>query len=35
LNVEIPQGAPGGASVPLAIETLEAFHDQVDIAIAP
>lgn len=35
LNVEIPQGAPGGASVPLAIETPEAFHDQVDIAIAP
>ena len=34
LNVVIPAGAPGG-SVPLAIETAEAFHDQVDIAIVP
>ena len=35
LNVRIPDGAPGGANVPLAIETPDAFHDQVDIAIAP
>jgi adhesin/invasin len=35
LNVEIPANAPGGPAVPLAIETADAFHDQVDIAIAP
>jgi uncharacterized protein (TIGR03437 family) len=35
LNVVIPARAPSGASVPLGIETAEAFHDQVDIAIAP
>ncbi len=35
LNVEIPLNAPGGASVPLGIETADAFHDQVDVAIAP
>jgi uncharacterized protein (TIGR03437 family) len=35
LNVTAPAGAPGGASVPLAVETPEGFHDQVDIAIAP
>jgi uncharacterized protein (TIGR03437 family) len=35
LNVEIPLGAPGGASVPLGIETPDAFHDQVDVAIEP
>ncbi len=35
VNVKIPQDAPGGANVPLAIETGDAFHDQVDIAIAP
>jgi uncharacterized protein (TIGR03437 family) len=35
LNVEIPPTAPGGASVPLGIETPDAFHDQVDIAIVP
>jgi len=35
LNVEIPLGAPSGVNVPLGIETPDAFHDQVDIAIAP
>jgi len=35
LNVEIPLSAPGGANVPLGIETPDAFHDQVDIAIEP
>ncbi len=35
LNVVIPADAPVGAAIPLAIETPEAFHDQVDIAIAP
>jgi uncharacterized protein (TIGR03437 family) len=35
VNAVIPAGAPGGANVPLAIETADAFHDQVDIAIAP
>ena len=35
LNVTIPQDAPTGDSVPLAIETPWSFHDQVDIAVAP
>ena len=35
LNIVIPSGAPSGANVPLGIETPDAFHDQVDIAITP
>ena len=35
LNVIIPADAPLGNSVPFAIETANAFHDMVDIAIAP
>ncbi len=35
LNVTIPTLAPIGSSIPLAIDTGDAFHDQVDIAIAP
>ncbi|MCI0535949.1 MAG: hypothetical protein L0Z50_12055, partial [Verrucomicrobiales bacterium] len=35
LNVKIPVNAPMGPAIALAIETPEAFHDQVDIAIAP
>ena len=35
LNVTIPTLAPIGSSVPLAIDTGDAFYDQVDIAIAP
>jgi uncharacterized protein (TIGR03437 family) len=34
VNAVIPAGAPGGANIPLAVETPDAFHDQVDIAIA-
>jgi uncharacterized protein (TIGR03437 family) len=34
LNFTIPANAPTGASVPLAIETPEAFHDMADIAIS-
>ncbi len=33
LNVSIPADAPVGNSVALAVETPDAFHDQVDIAI--
>jgi len=35
LNVTIPALAPTGANVPLAIDTGDAFHDQIDIAIVP
>jgi uncharacterized protein (TIGR03437 family) len=35
LNVVIPAGAPSGANIPVGVETAEAFHDQVDIAIQP
>jgi len=35
LNVVIPANAPGGAGIPVGIETQDAFHDQVDIAIQP
>jgi uncharacterized protein (TIGR03437 family) len=33
INAVVPATAPGGA-VPLAVETPDAFHDQVDISIA-
>ena len=33
LNVTIPNDAPSGPNVPVAISTPEAFHDQADIAI--
>jgi uncharacterized protein (TIGR03437 family) len=33
INLTVPANAPIGASIPLAIETPEAFHDMVDIAI--
>ncbi len=35
LNIRIPAAVIPGDAVPLAIETAEAFHDQVDIAVAP
>ena len=35
LNVRIPGDAPTGSAIALAIETPDAFHDQVDIAVAP
>lgn len=35
LNVVVPADAPLGNSVALAIETANAFHDMVDLAIAP
>jgi uncharacterized protein (TIGR03437 family) len=35
LNATVPASAPGGANVPLAVETPDGFHDQVDIAVAP
>jgi uncharacterized protein (TIGR03437 family) len=35
LNVVIPNDAPTGSAIPLAIETVEHFHDQVDVAITP
>lgn len=35
LNVVIPASAPLGSAVPLAVETSNAFHDMVDIAITP
>ncbi len=35
LNVVVPASAPVGSAVPLAIETSNAFHDMVDIAIQP
>ena len=33
INLTVPANAPIGTSIPLAIETPEAFHDMVDIAI--
>lgn len=33
INLTVPATAPTGSAVPLAIETPEAFHDMVDIAI--
>jgi len=33
--VVIPNDAPTGTAIPLAIETVEHFHDQVDVAITP
>jgi uncharacterized protein (TIGR03437 family) len=33
LNVTLPQFLKGSGNLPLAIQTLNAFHDQVDIAI--
>ena len=35
LNVVIPPNAPGGANVPVGIETEDGFHDQVNFAVAP
>ena len=35
VNVTIPNDAPTGSAIPLAIETAEHFHDQVDVAITP
>lgn len=35
LNVVIPPNAPIGSAVPIAVETVQAFHDMVDIAIQP
>ncbi len=35
LNVLVPGTAPYGAKVPLAVETAEHFHDQVDLPIVP
>lgn len=35
LNITIPKLSPTGLSVPLSIDTGDAFHDQVDIAIVP
>ncbi len=35
LNIRIPSTVLPGDAVPLSIETGEAFHDQVDIAVAP
>jgi uncharacterized protein (TIGR03437 family) len=34
LNVFVPMDAPTGTSIPLAVETIDGFHDQVDIAVA-
>jgi uncharacterized protein (TIGR03437 family) len=33
INLTVPSNAPIGTAIPLAIETPEAFHDMVDIAI--
>ena len=33
INLTVPANAPIGTAIPLAIETPEAFHDMVDIAI--
>lgn len=33
INVAVPNDAPSGPNIPLAISTPEAFHDQADIAI--
>ncbi len=35
LNVVVPNTAPSGNAVPVAVETGTSFHDMVDIAIAP
>ncbi|MGH9658456.1 MAG: hypothetical protein ACRD96_07925, partial [Bryobacteraceae bacterium] len=35
LTIRIPDTAPLGPAIPLAIETAEHFHDQVDIPITP
>ncbi len=35
LNVFVPKDAPTGAGIALAVETVDGFHDQVDIAVAP
>jgi uncharacterized protein (TIGR03437 family) len=35
INVVVPAGVPSGSNISLAIETPDAFHDQVDIALAP
>ncbi len=35
INVVVPAGIPAGNNISLAIETPDAFHDQVDIALAP
>jgi uncharacterized protein (TIGR03437 family) len=35
INVVLPAGVPSGSNISLAIETPDAFHDQVDIALAP
>lgn len=35
LNVIVPNNAPSGSAVPVAVETPTSFHDMVDVAIAP
>jgi uncharacterized protein (TIGR03437 family) len=35
INVTVPANAPFGSNIPLAIETAEHFHDQVDLPIVP
>lgn len=35
INAVIPASAPGGANVPVGIETEDGFHDQVNIAVVP
>jgi uncharacterized protein (TIGR03437 family) len=35
VNAVIPANAPAGSAVPLAIETLQSFHEMVDLPIAP
>lgn len=35
INVTVPPGSPTGNATSLSIETADAFHDQVDIAVAP
>ena len=34
INFTVPTNATTGSAVPLAIETPDAFHDMVDIAVA-
>lgn len=34
INFTVPANAPIGSAIPLAVETPEAFHDMVDIAVA-
>jgi uncharacterized protein (TIGR03437 family) len=34
INFTVPANAPIGSAIPLAVETADAFHDMVDIAIA-